>query len=103
MWHALRAELAYLRVYLLSAFAIALGVAVMVDGLIVLTDDNGEQGYVLAGLPGLFMIISAMVVGFIGQGLRSEERRMRLLLAGPLTPRQLAGVMVLLPALQSPA
>ena len=43
------------------------------------------------------MVVAAMVVGFITQGFRSEERRPRLLLAGPLTPRQLAGVMVLLP------
>ena len=39
-----------------------------------------------------------MVVSFIAQGMRAEEHRSRLLLSGPLTPRQLAGVMVLLPA-----
>lgn len=39
-----------------------------------------------------------MVVSFIAQSYRWEERRARLLLAGPLTPRQLAGVTVLLPA-----
>lgn len=38
-----------------------------------------------------------MVVAFVSQGYRVEERRARLLLSGPLTPRQLAGVTVLLP------
>jgi hypothetical protein len=39
-----------------------------------------------------------MVVAFVAQGYRSEERRNYLLMAGPLTPRQLAGVLVLIPA-----
>jgi hypothetical protein len=45
----------------------------------------------------MFLIIASMVVGFIAQGTRSEERRARLCLAGPLTPRKLGLLMVLLP------
>jgi hypothetical protein len=38
-----------------------------------------------------------MVVSFIAQSYRAEEQRARLLLAGNLTPRQLAGIAVALP------
>ena len=46
----------------------------------------------------MFPVIAGMVVSFVAQGYRVEEHRARLLLAGPLTPGQLAGVTVLLPA-----
>jgi hypothetical protein len=42
-------------------------------------------------------IIAGMVVSFIAQSYRVEERRARLLLAGDLTPRQLAAIAVALP------
>jgi hypothetical protein len=45
----------------------------------------------------MFPLIAGMVVSFVAQGYRVEEHRARLLLAGPLTPRQLAAVTVLLP------
>ncbi len=45
----------------------------------------------------MFPIIAGMVVSFIALGLRSDERRARLLLAAPLALRQLAGVLILLP------
>ena len=99
MWHALRAELAYFRPFLAFAWAIALAVALMVNVMTLLAADEGHPGIVIAaGLPGIFLVIASMIVGFIAQGTRSEERRARLLLAGALTPRHLAGVLVLLPA-----
>ena len=95
MWHALRAELAYFRPWLLGGLGIAAGVAVLLTVLIQLsTDDGGPPSF----LPAMFLIIAGMVVAFIAQSYLWEERRARLLLAGPLTPRQLAGVMGLWPA-----
>jgi hypothetical protein len=96
MWHALRAELEYSRPWLLGALAIGAAVATLVTALSLL--DHGPPKFAAAGLGAVFLIMAPMIVSFIVQALRNEERRSRLLLAGPLTPRQLAGVMVLLPA-----
>ena len=41
--------------------------------------------------------MAPLILGFVVVFMRQEEHRSRLLLAGPLTPRQLAGVTVLLP------
>jgi hypothetical protein len=76
MWHALRAELVYSRPYLLGGWGIAVGVMAIISVVFFAVGDDG-----------------------IAQALRSEERRARLLLVGSLTPRQLAGAMVLLPAI----
>jgi uncharacterized membrane protein SirB2 len=95
MWHALRAELAYFLPWLLGGLGIAAGVGGLLIAIIFFVPSaDGAPGF----LPEMFLIIAGMVVAFIAQSYRSEERRARLLLAGPLTPRQLAGVMVLLPA-----
>jgi len=95
MWHALRAELVYFRPWLLGGLGIAAGVGALLMGIIwFVPDADGTPGF----LPEMFLIIAGMVVSFIAQSYRWEERRARLLLAGPLTPRQLAGVTVLLPA-----
>jgi hypothetical protein len=94
MWHALRAELAYFRPWLLWGFAIAAGIAVLLH---VLLHFFGEGETVPSFLPGMFPILAGMVVSFVAQSYRFEERRVRLLLKGPLTPRQLGQVMVLLP------
>jgi len=95
MWHALRAELAYFRPWLLGALGIAAGVGALLIGIIwFVPGADGTPGF----LPEMFLIIAGMVVSFIAQSYRWEERRARLLLSGPLTPRQLAGVTVLLPA-----
>ena len=95
MWHALRAELAYFRPWLLGGLGIAVGVGGLLIVIIWLVPGaDGTPGF----LPEMFLIIAGMVVSFIAQSYRWEERRSRLLLAGPLTPRQLAGVAVLLPA-----
>jgi hypothetical protein len=94
MWHALRAELAYFRPWLLGGLGIAAGVGGLLTVIIWLVP--GADG-TPAFLPEMFLIIAGMVVSFIAQSYRWEERRTRLLMAGPLTPRQLAGVTVLLP------
>jgi hypothetical protein len=95
MLHALRAELIYFRPWLLGGLGIATFVSTL---LIVLTVFVNDSDGVPAFVVGMFPIIAGMVVAFIAQSYRSEERRARLLFAGPMTPRQLAGVMVLLPA-----
>lgn len=94
MWYALRAELAYFRVWLLGGLGIGAGVSLLMFALKWYVDDaEGIPGF----LTSIFLLIAGMVVSFIVQSYRWEERRTRLLLAGPLTPRQLAGVTVLLP------
>jgi len=95
MWHALRAELAYFRPWLLGGLGIAAGVVMILSVLMRFLDEaDGPPIFVVA----IFPIIAGMVVSFIAQSYRIEERRARLLLSGPLTPRQLAAVTVLLPA-----
>ncbi len=95
MWNALRTELVYSRPWLLGGLGIATFVSAL---LIVLTvfvnDSDGVPSFVV----GMFPIIAGMVVAFIAQSFRSEERRSRLLMAGPMTPRQLAVILVVLPA-----
>jgi len=95
MWRALKAELVYFWPWLLGGLGIAAGVGALLIGIIwFVPGADGTPGF----LPEMFLIIAGMVVSFIAQSYRWEERRARLLLAGPLTPRQLAGVTVLLPA-----
>jgi hypothetical protein len=95
MWRALKAELVYFWPWLLGGLGIAAFVVVLLSLLVrFLEEGDGPPTFVIA----MFPIIAGMVVAFIAQSYRVEERRARLLLAGPLTPRQLAGVTVLLPA-----
>jgi hypothetical protein len=95
MWHALRTEVVYFRPWLLGGLGIAAFVVVLLSVLVrFLEDGEGPPSFVIA----IFPIIAGMVVAFIAQSYRVEEHRTRLLLAGPLTPGQLAGVTVLLPA-----
>ena len=94
MWRALRTELVYFVPWLLGGLGIATFVVVVLSVLLrFLEEGDGPPVFVAAMLP----VIAGMVVSFIAQSYRTEERRSRLLLAGPLTPRQLAGVKVLLP------
>ena len=97
MWHALRAELDYSRPFLLGGLALGVGVVIIVSVVFVAVGDEGPPVRVAAGLRAMFLIMAPMIVGFIAQTYRSEERRARLLLSGPITPRQIAGAMVLLP------
>jgi hypothetical protein len=93
MWHALKTELTYFRPWLLGGLGIAAGVSLLLAFLIRLYGDEGPPIFVVA----MFPILAGMVVSFIAQSYRVEERRSRLLMAGPSTPSDLAAVMVLLP------
>jgi len=97
MWHALRAELVYSRPYLIGGLAVAAGVVVILTVVFSLVGTDGPPSFAATGMRGMFMIMAPLIVGFIIQATRSEEKRARLLLMGPLTPRQLGGVAVLLP------
>jgi hypothetical protein len=94
MWRALKTELIYSWPWMLGGLGIAAFVSILLSLLVrFLEEGDGPPIFVIA----MFPIIAGMVVAFITQGYRAEERRARLLLAGPLTPRQLAWVTVLLP------
>jgi hypothetical protein len=94
MWHALRTELVYFRPWMLGGLGIAFFVVVLLSVLVrFLEEGDGPPSLVAAMMP----IIAGMVVSFIAQSYRVVERRARWLLAGSLTPGQLAGVTVLLP------
>jgi hypothetical protein len=97
MWHALRAELTYYAPWLLGALGMGVGVVIIISVVFFIVGDNGPPHHVAAGIRGMFLIMAPMILAFIVQGLRSEEHRARLLMAGPLTPAQIAGAMVLLP------
>jgi hypothetical protein len=99
MWQAIRAELAYFRPWLIGGYGIAAGVVIIVSVVFYAVGEDGPPGHAAAGIRGMFMIMAPLILGFVIQEMRREERRTRLLLAGPLTPRQLAGVNVLLPLL----
>jgi len=94
MWLALRTELAYFRPWLLGGFGIAAGVVILLH---VVLHFFGEGEGVPTFLPAMFPLLAGMVVSFIAQSYRFEERRVRLLMTGPLRPRQFGIVMVLLP------
>lgn len=97
MWRALRADLAYFWPWLLGSLGIAAGVVVIISVVFWAVGNDGPPPHAAAGIRGMFLVMAPMVVGFVIQSLRTEERRARLLLAGPLTPRDIAGAMVLLP------
>jgi len=84
VWHALRAELAYSRPFLLGGLGIAAGVVVILSVVFLAVGDDGPPSHSAAGIRGMFLIMAPMIVGFIAQTFRSEERRARLLLSGPL-------------------
>lgn len=96
MWHALKAELTYSRPWLLGALGIAAGVTILLT-FVFLAIGDGPERHTVAGLRAMFLLMAPIIVSYIVQGLRAEERRALLLLAGDLTPRQIAGTIVLLP------
>jgi len=62
MWHALRAELAYFRPWLLGGLGIAAGVSLMMLAIKFFVDDaEGIPGF----LTSMFLFIAGMVVSFI--------------------------------------
>ncbi len=95
MLHALKTEITYFKPWLLGGLGIAAFVSLLLSVLIRFFEEGeGPPVFLLA----MFPAIAGMVVSFVAQGYRIDEHRARLLLAGPLTPRQLAGVTVLLPS-----
>ena len=99
MWHALRAELSYSLPFILGGLGIAVGVVIIISVVFYVVGEDGPPIHAAAGLRGMFLIMAPMIVGFITQTYRSEERRARLLLAGPVTPRHIAGATVILPVI----
>jgi hypothetical protein len=95
MRHALRAELAYVRPGLLGGLGIALGVVALVTAIFAAF--GGPPPFAAAAIRAMFPMMASMIVAFIAQAFRNEERRARLFLAGPVTPRQVAVVNVLVP------
>ena len=94
MWRALKTEIWYFWPWLLGGLGIAVFVVIVLSVLVrFLEKGQGPTVFVIA----MFPFIAGMVVSFVAQGYRVEERRARMLLAGPITPRQLAWVTVLLP------
>ena len=96
MWQALRAELAYSRAYLFGGLGLAVAVVVIVSVVFHSVGDEGPPPHAAAGIRGMFLMMAPMIVGFIMQSYRFEERRARLFLAGPVTARQIAGMTALL-------
>ena len=63
MWLVLRAELAYFRSYLIVAWSIAAGIALLINVLTLIGAGDDHPGAVVAaGLPGIFFVVSAMIV-----------------------------------------
>jgi len=73
------------------------GVLVIVSVVFMLVGNEGPPPFAAAGIRAMFLMLAPLVVGFIAQSTRSEEHRARLLLAGPVTPRQMAGTATLMP------
>ncbi len=97
MWRALRAELIYNRPVLLGALGIAVGVVAILTVVFGLVGGEGPQPHIVAGIRAMFLVMAPLIAGFVAQGNWNEEKRSRLLLAGDLTPLDIAGAQVLLP------
>jgi len=95
MRHALRAELGYLRPWLLGGLGLSLAVATLVT--FIFATFGGPPAFAAGAIRAMFPMMAPLIVAFIVQAFRNEERRGRLLLAGPVTPRQIAVVSVLIP------
>ena len=77
MWRALKTELIYSWPWMLGGLGIAAFVSILLSLLVrFLEEGDGPPMFVIA----MFPIIAGMVVAFITQGYRAEERRARLLL-----------------------
>lgn len=95
MRHVLGAELAYLRPWLLGGLGLALGVMTLVT--VIFATSEGPPAFAADAIRAMFPMMAPLIVAFIVQAFRNEERRVRLLLAAPVTPRQLAVVSILVP------
>jgi hypothetical protein len=99
MWHALKAELDYFRPWLAGAFGLAIGVTTLVSGIFWAVGEEGPPSHAAAGIRGMFLVMAPVILGFVIQAMRNEERRTRLLMTTPMTPRDLAWITVLIPSL----
>lgn len=97
MWRALRAELAYSRPWLSGGMGIAAGVTFIVTLVFLTVGDDGPPSDAAAGIRSMYFMMAPLIVGFIVQSYRYQERRTRLLLMAALTPRQIASARILLP------
>ena len=96
MWQVLRAEFDYLRPWLLGGLGIALAVMAFVS-VVIWATVGGPPAFAASVIRAMSPLVASMIVAFIVQVYRQDERRALLLLAGPVTPRQLAMVSVLIP------
>lgn len=96
MWQLVSLTLRYYRRWLLSAWGLALAIAVTVQVLTWLNRD-GEAPRLAFLLAGLFLVVASMVVGIMIQVTEASEKRGRLLMALPVTRDQLALAQVVSP------
>jgi len=96
MWQLVSLTLRYYYRWLLSAWALALAIAVTVQILTWLNRDSGAPRLAFL-LGGLFLVVASMVVGIMMQVTEAAEKRPRLLMTLPVTRDQLALAQVLSP------
>ena len=97
MWNALKAELAYFRPWIFGGLGLAVGVVLLISGIFYAVGDEGPAPHDAAGIRAMFMMMAPAILSIVILALRTEEKRPLLLMAGPLTPRGMAGVTVLVP------
>jgi ABC-type transport system involved in multi-copper enzyme maturation permease subunit len=96
VWQLVNLTLRYYRRWLVSAWAMAIAIAVMVRILTALNRGGREPGLAFL-LGGLFLVIASMIVGIMIQATESSEKRVRLLMTLPVRRDQLALAEVVAP------
>ena len=96
MWQLVKVTLLYYRRWLLSAWALALAIAVTIQ-ILTWLNREGDAPRLAFLLAGLFLVIASMVVGIMIQVTECSEKRPRLLMTLPVTRDQLAIAQVLSP------
>ena len=96
MWQLVSLTLRYYRRWLVSAWGLALAIAVTVQILTWLNRDS-EAPRLAFLLAGLFLVIASMVVGIMIQVTETSEKRARLLMTLPVTRERFALSQVLAP------
>ena len=96
MWQLVSITLRYYRRWLLSAWVLALAIAVTVQILTWLGRDGSAPKLAFL-LGGLVRVVASMVVGIMMQVTEAAEKRPRLLMTLPVTRDQLALAQVLSP------
>ena len=96
MWQLVSLTLRYYRRWLISAWALALAIAVTIQ-ILTWLNREGDAPRLAFLLAGLFLVVASMVVGIMIQATESSEKRARLLMTLPVTRDQLALAQVLAP------